>query len=290
MASSKREKELARQRAERQAARRAAAERKRKQRNAIVASVVAALLLVGVGTTAVLALTGGDDTPSTLATEPTPAAEPSQQPSELPSEQPAASPEPSAPAAEPAGVSCTYTPRGEPARPVQPPPATAEGLDQPLVATIATDRGDLRIDLFGDKAPCTVNSLRSLAQQDYFSDTPCHRLTTSGIFVLQCGDPSGTGRGGPGYAFADENLEGATYPRGTVAMANAGPGTNGSQFFLVYKDSQLPPSYTPFGTITEGLEILDTVAAAGAAPAGPGGNTAPNLPVQIKTVTVAPKG
>ena len=293
MASSKREKELARQRAERQAARRAAAERKRKQRTAIIASVVAALLLVGVGTTAVLALTGGDDTPSTLATEPTPSAEPSEPPpSEQPSAEPSPSAQPSAPAppAQPAGASCSYTPRGEAARPVQPPPATAEGLDQPLVATIATDRGDVRIDLLGDKAPCTVNSLRSLATQDYYSNTPCHRLTTSGIFVLQCGDPSGTGRGGPGYAYADENLEGATYPRGTVAMANAGPGTNGSQFFLVYKDSQLPPSYTPFGTITAGLEILDTVAAAGAAPAAQGGNTAPNLPVQIKTVTVAPKG
>jgi peptidyl-prolyl cis-trans isomerase B (cyclophilin B) len=294
VASSKREKELARQRAERQAARRAAAERKRRQRNAIVASVVAAVLLIGVGTTAVLALTGGDETPSTLTADPTPVPEPSEQPpSEQPSAEPSVSAEPAAPPpppAEPTGVTCTYTPSGEPARPVQPPPTTPEGLDQPLVATIATDRGDLRIDLAGDKAPCTVNSLRSLAEQDYFSDTPCHRLTTSGIFVLQCGDPTGTGRGGPGYQFADENLEGGTYPRGTVAMANAGPGTNGSQFFLVYKDSQLPPSYTPFGTITEGLEVLDTVAAAGAAPAGPGGNTAPNLPVQIKTVTVAPRG
>ena len=293
MASSKREKELARQRAERQAARRAAAERKRKQRNAILASALAALLLVGLGTTAVIALTGGDDTPETLAADPTPSPAASQQPpSEQPSAEPSASAQPSAPppAAQPAGASCTYTPRGEAARPVQPPPTTAEGLDVPLAATIATDRGDIRIDLLGDRAPCTVNSFRSLATQNYYSDTPCHRLTTSGIFVLQCGDPSGSGRGGPGYAFADENLQGATYPRGTVAMANAGPGTNGSQFFLVYKDSQLPPSYTPFGTIAAGLEILDTVAAAGAAPAGPGGNTAPNLPVQIKTVTVAPRG
>jgi peptidyl-prolyl cis-trans isomerase B (cyclophilin B) len=286
VASSKREKELARQRAERQAARRAAAERKRKQRNVIVGSILAVLLLGGVGTAAGFALSG-DDGASTLATETTGAPQASTEPSpdaDLP-----ASPSASAEASPPGGTTCTYTERGEAARPVELPPANPEGLDEPLVATIATDRGDIRIDLLGEQAPCTVNSFRSLAAQDYYADTPCHRLTTQGIFVLQCGDPTGTGRGGPGYAFADENLEGATYPRGTVAMANAGPGTNGSQFFLVYQDSQLPPDYTPFGTIIAGLDILDTVAASGSTPAGPGGNTAPNLPVQIKTVTVEPK-
>lgn len=286
MASSKREKELARQRAERQAARRAAAERKRKQRNVIVGSFLAVLLLGGVAAAAGFALSGNDGA-STLATEATGAPQASTEPSpeaDLP-----ASPAASAEAPPPGATTCTYTERGEAARPVELPPANPEGLDEPLVATIATDRGDIRIDLLGEQAPCTVNSFRSLAAQDYYADTPCHRLTTQGIFVLQCGDPSGTGRGGPGYVFADENLEGATYPRGTVAMANAGPGTNGSQFFLVYQDSQLPPDYTPFGTIAAGLDILDTVAASGATPAGPGGNTAPNLPVQIKTVTVEPK-
>jgi peptidyl-prolyl cis-trans isomerase B (cyclophilin B) len=172
--------------------------------------------------------------------------------------------------------------------PVELPPATGALAQQAGTATIATDRGNVVIDLLEAEAPCTVNSFASLAQQRYYADTPCHRLVTSGIFVLQCGDPTGMGTGGPGYAYEDENLEGATYPRGTVAMANAGPGTNGSQFFLVFQDSQLPPAYTPFGTITEGLDILDTVAASGAAPPGPGGNTAPNLPVQISDVTVAP--
>ena len=136
------------------------------------------------------------------------------------------------------------------------------------------------------KAPCTVNSLRSLAHFSYFDKTVCHRLTSQSIFVLQCGDPSGDGTGGPGYRFADENLEGATYPRGTVAMANSGPGTNGSQFFLVYKDSQLPPDYTPFGRITAGLDVIDKVAAAGSTPPGDG---EPKTAVTIQTLRTGAK-
>ena len=123
----------------------------------------------------------------------------------------------------------------------------------------------------------------------YFDDTPCHRLTTAGISVLQCGDPTGTGRGGPGYTFADENLEGASYPRGTVAMANGGPDTNGSQFFLVYADTQLPPSYTPFGTITKGLDVLEQVAEAGSDDSSGTGDGKPKLTVQITTAKVTPK-
>ena len=110
---------------------------------------------------------------------------------------------------------------------------------------------------------------------------------TEGLSVLQCGDPSGTGRGGPGYVFDEENLDGATYPRGTVAMAKtAAPGSTGSQFFLVFQDTPLPPEYTPFARITGGLEVLDMIAAAGAAPPDENGNTAPNQPVQITSVTV----
>ena len=102
---------------------------------------------------------------------------------------------------------------------------------------------------------------------------------------MQCGDPTGTGSGGPGYSFPDENLEGASYPRGTVAMANSGPDTNGSQFFLVVKDSQLPPSYIPFGTITGGLEVLDAIIAAGVEGGGTDGK--PAKPVTIKSFTVS---
>ncbi|WP_436770870.1 peptidylprolyl isomerase [Yinghuangia sp. YIM S09857] len=125
---------------------------------------------------------------------------------------------------------------------------------------LVTSCGTVTVSMNAAKAPTTVNSFAFLAGKNYFDHTPCHRLTTEGIFVLQCGDPTGTGTGGPGYQFADENLTGATYPAGTVAMANAGPGTNGSQFFLVYKDTQLPPQYTPFGTVTGGMDVLQQVA------------------------------
>jgi len=118
-------------------------------------------------------------------------------------------------------------------------------------------------------APTTVGTMAWLANQGFYNNTSCHRLTTQGIFVLQCGDPAGNGSGGPGFNFADENLPTAAadgnyvYPRGTVAMANSGANTNGSQFFLVYQDSPLPPNYSVWGQITEGLDVIDNVASAG---------------------------
>ena len=118
-------------------------------------------------------------------------------------------------------------------------------------------------------APTTSGTIAWLANQGFYNNTSCHRLTTQGIFVLQCGDPAGDGTGSPGFSFADENLPTAgadgtyVYPRGTVAMANSGPNTNGSQFFLVYQDSPLPPNYSVWGQITEGLDVLDNVASAG---------------------------
>ena len=134
--------------------------------------------------------------------------------------------------------------------------------------SLETNCGDIKIATDG-KAPTTVGTLAWLANSGYFNNTSCHRLTTQGIFVLQCGDPAGDGTGGPGFSFADENLPVAgadgnyIYPRGTVAMANSGPNTNGSQFFLVYQDSPLPPNYSVWGKITQGLDVLDNVASAG---------------------------
>jgi peptidyl-prolyl cis-trans isomerase B (cyclophilin B) len=151
-------------------------------------------------------------------------------------------------------------------------------------ATLKTSCGDIGIALNAKAAPVTVNSFVFLAGQAYFDHTTCHRLTTSGIYVLQCGDPTGTGTGGPGYTFPDENLKGATYPAGTVAMANSGPNTNGSQFFLVYRDSSLPPSYTPFGTITSGMDVLTDIAANGTADGSTDG--APKDDVVINNVPV----
>lgn len=128
---------------------------------------------------------------------------------------------------------------------------------------MVTNRGTIVMQL-NAAAPCTGNSFAFLGSKSYFDGTKCHRLLNApGFTALQCGDPSATGSGGPGYAFADENLAGATYPRGTLAMANAGAGTNGSQFFFVFKDSQFSPNYTPFGKVVSGLDVLDAIAAEG---------------------------
>jgi peptidyl-prolyl cis-trans isomerase B (cyclophilin B) len=208
----------------------------------------------------------------------------------------AASPEPTteastAPQASPDGALCTYRPRpSDNATPMGFSPTTTRDVGlppstptaPPAQVTIHTNRGDITLSLRA-QTPCTVNSFTHLIRNGYYDDTPCHRLTTAGIYVLQCGDPSGQGTGGPGYTFDDEALEGTTYPAGTVGMANSGPGTNGSQFFLVYKDTQLDPNYTVFGHITAGLDVLAKIAAGGSTPAQDG---KPNLPVQIAGVTL----
>lgn len=152
--------------------------------------------------------------------------------------------------------------------------------------TMTTNAGPIGLTLDQATAPCASASTVHLAQQGFFDGTPCHRLTSGGLSVLQCGDPSGTGTGGPSYEFPTQVTGAETYPRGTLAMANAGQGTDGSQFFLVYADSQLSPDYTVVGTIDEaGLETLDAIAAAGIEGGAPDG--APAEPVTIETVTVA---
>ncbi|HYZ55685.1 MAG TPA: peptidylprolyl isomerase [Streptosporangiaceae bacterium] len=181
---------------------------------------------------------------------------------------------------------CTYIASGTAKRKVSLPPSTPD-YSATYQATIATNRGNIVIDLLNSKATCTVNSFVHLADQKYFSSTKCHRLTTSGIYVLQCGDPTGTGTGGPGYEFGNENLAGAKYTAGTVAMANTGqPDSNGSQFFLVYKNSPLPASYTPFGKITQGLDIVQNVAKAGSDNSNGSGDGHPKENVIIKSVTI----
>lgn len=191
----------------------------------------------------------------------------------------------SAPSASAGSAECAYPASGQPAVDVTPP---AAGTDRPtgdVQAVLKTSAGDIPITLTGERTPCTVESFVSLAQQQYFSNTECHRLTTSGIFVLQCGDPTGTGRGGPGYRFADELDGSEDYPAGTVAMANAGPGTNGSQFFLVYEDTQLRPDYTVFGRMSpEGLAVVQGIAAAGAE--GGAADGRPATPVTITDVVI----
>ncbi|WP_333891329.1 peptidylprolyl isomerase [Mycolicibacterium gadium] len=194
------------------------------------------------------------------------------------------------------GSNCQYPATTEPAsKPAKPPRTGRVPTQPPLVsASITTNRGGIGLQLDNAKSPCTVNNFASLAQQGYFDDTPCHRLTTTPTLgVLQCGDPSGTGQGGPGYRFPNEyptnqfRLTDPTmqqpvlYPRGTLAMANSGLGTNGSQFYLIYRDSMLPPIYTVFGTIDKiGLAALDKIAAAGTSDGSDDGK--PNQDVTIE--------
>jgi peptidyl-prolyl cis-trans isomerase B (cyclophilin B) len=178
----------------------------------------------------------------------------------------------------PAG-SCTYVADAAPAAKEATTPPAEPAVAGELDLVITTNRGRIPLTVDGAAAPCTVNSFVSLAGQGYFDDTNCHRLVPG--FVLQCGDPSATGSGGPGYSFADE-LEGdETYLRGTLAMANAGPDTNGSQFFIVTQDAQLGPDYTVFGSVSDqGMEVVDAIEAGGNGPDG----VAPKKPVTITSV------
>lgn len=197
------------------------------------------------------------------------------------------------------GANCQYPSDGsEPSRKVNPPHTGKVPTDPPLVsASMSTSQGNIGLQLDNAKAPCTVNSFASLAQQGFFDNTSCHRLTDAPNFgVLQCGDPTGEGAGGPGYRFTNEYPSNqfrpddpaleqpVLYPRGTLAMANSGGfGSNGSQFFLVFRDSKLAPNYTVFGTIDQtGLATLDKIAAGGVAGGVPDGK--PALDVTVKSV------
>jgi peptidyl-prolyl cis-trans isomerase B (cyclophilin B) len=193
------------------------------------------------------------------------------------------------------GANCQYPASPDPAAKKVKPPRTGKVPTDPaqVSASMVTNQGHIGLMLANNESPCTVNSFASLIGQKYFDNTKCHRLTTSpDLGVLQCGDPKGDGTGGPGYQFANEYptdqyppndpkaQEPVLYPRGTVAMANAGPNTNGSQFFLVYKDSQLPPQYTVFGTIqADGLATLDKIAKAGVAGGGEDGPPAEEVSI-----------
>jgi peptidyl-prolyl cis-trans isomerase B (cyclophilin B) len=185
-------------------------------------------------------------------------------------------------------VDCEYPTAGEASRAVDAPPTSAPAAGE-ATALVSTSQGDITVTLDRAGTPCTVNSFVSLAEQGYYDDTPCPRLgAMEGFAILQCGDPSGTGAGGPGYSFADELTGKETYPAGTIAMANAGPDTNGSQFFFIFEDSQFPPNYTVFGTLDKaGLEVLRTVAEAGEDGSHPAGGGKPNKAVDIESVTIS---
>jgi len=207
-------------------------------------------------------------------------------------------PQPKPPVAKPSAskapppVSCTYVAaqpgKGGPVpRKVTPPPPDNVSATGTVAMQVATNRGSLVLTLDRAAAPCSVNNFVSLASQKWYDDTPCHRLTTEGFYVLQCGDPLGTGVGGPGYAFADENLPAKAsafviYPAGTVAIATATANANGAQFFIVYRDSRLPAAFSIFGKVTSGLDIVQDIAAGGSTPSGDG---KPASPVVIESVS-----
>jgi peptidyl-prolyl cis-trans isomerase B (cyclophilin B) len=279
--SAKRERQLARERYERQQQRRATAIARRRRNQQVVAVVVAVVLVV-VGVVVLTRKLGGNDNVAA-------AAKPSKAASASPSASPSATPSASA-----AASGCTYTKSAEKAsKDVGLPTydkAKAATYKKPFTATLKTNLGDIVIAIEADKAPCTANSFRHLATSKFYDSSSCHRLTTANIFVLQCGDPTGTGSGGPGYGFGVENAPAdGKYPTGTVAMARASdPNSNGSQFFLVYKDTELQDAtgYSPFGKITKGLDIVAKVAAAGSDDANGAGDGAPKQKVTIESVTI----
>lgn len=189
------------------------------------------------------------------------------------------------------GVTCEAPP-APPAEPKSfteaPDAALAEGTT--WEATVTTNCGDITFELYGDQAPQTVASFLYLAEQDYWVDSPCHRLTEQQIFVLQCGDPTGTGSGNPGYGFGIENAPAdGSYPSGTLAMARGtDPNSNGGQFFIVYDDTSLPTQgggYSIFGEVTGGMEIVDEIAEKGLG--GDYGPEAPAQPISILDVSMA---
>ena len=268
MASNERERQLAREKYERQQERRALSSKRRARRQKIIATAVVLVLVSGSLVFVVLSQTN--------KSEPVDAAAPTA----LASATAIASAAPTALTCNPAVA----------ARPDNLTWATAPAASplssKPAKITLTTNCGDIVIETLPDQAPLTVASEIFLVEQGFYDSVACHRLTTAGIFVLQCGDPKGDGTGGPGYQVPDENLPGegaANYPAGSVAMANAGPGTSGSQFFLVYEDTTLPSGYTIWGTVTSGLELLRGVAAAGVT--GGGSDGTPSRSITIETAT-----
>ncbi len=254
VSGSKRRRELARQRYERQQARRTATWQRKQRRNRIAAIALAGVLVISGAI--VVAQRVISDNRTTLA----------------------------------AGR-CVYTASGTPASDVGLPEFDPEVAAQPYTATLKTNRGDITFAALTDNAPCATYSFRYLAENNYYDQSSCPRVVNSpGFSLLQCGTPTGSAADTPGYQFPDENLTDATYPAGAIAMANTGqPNSNGSQFFIVYQDSEeLTANYTPFGTVTSGLAVAAKVGEAGNDGSNPAGGGNPKLPITITDVVISP--
>jgi len=266
--TSKQRREAARRHLERQLERRQQRDARRRQIT-LLTTVIGTLVVFAIVITTIVMLT--HDTKKTNA-----AASPSSSASASTSPTSTAKP----------GV-CAYVAGGTAAKKVSLPAAKAP-ITGTVTASVKTTQGDLTFALDRAKAPCTVASFESLIKQKYYDNTPCHRLTTSGIFVLQCGDPTGTGTGGPGYTIPDEFKGSEKYTPGVLAMANTGQANSGGgQFFIVYKNTPLPAQYTVFGTVTKGLDVVNKVAKAGSNNKNSAGDGAPKLPIKIISITVA---
>ena len=252
------------------------------RRNKQVLGVVLAMLLVIGGFVGVSLALNKDG--KTVA-----AGQPSAQPTGQPTEQ--ASATATTPAVSVAG--CVTPPKVPTDKRTGTLPDKLTAAGKTFVATVTTNCGVITMELDGAKAPQTVASFLGLARSGYWADSPCHRLTTSRIFVLQCGDPTGTGGGTPGYGFGVENAPADfTFGPGTLAMARTtDPQSNGGQFFIVYMQTVLkdPAGYSIFGKITSGIDIVDKIAAAGATKPDANGNTAPVQPISILKVDVTEK-
>jgi peptidyl-prolyl cis-trans isomerase B (cyclophilin B) len=280
VSTNKQRRQAAQRHLQRQLERRAELAKKRRRNLGIIASAIAVLVVVG----AAVLITGvfkGDDNAAAGSGAST-------------SSSSATGGSAAAPVTNADGtVSCTYAAdaSGNPNLTDVGTPPTPEATPTQGTSTLlmSTDRGDLTLTLDRAKAPCAAASFSYLASQSFFDGSSCHRMVNQPSFgVLQCGDPTGTGSGGPSYKYAEEVTPETTYPRGTIAMAKtSAPGTTGSQFFLCFVDTQLPPEYTVVGTVDEaGLAVLDTVAAGGNDSANGQGDGAPNIPVTISTLSV----
>jgi peptidyl-prolyl cis-trans isomerase B (cyclophilin B) len=270
--TNKQRREAAQRRLQRQLERREQLARKRRRNLLIGVTVVAVLAVVGAFFVITGLADGNSDTTAAAASSAAPSA-----------------------SAAPAGQTtvagpCTYTTDGSASAGVAvTPPSGDIPTTGTLALTMSTNSGDIGLELDQARATCAAASFASLTKQGFFDGTPCHRETDSAqLKVLQCGDPSGKGTGGPGYNFKTQVTGSETYPRGTIAMANSGSGTDGSQFFLVYGNSTLGPDYTVVGTIDDaGLAVLDKIAANGNNGANGANDGAPKQPVTITKMTAA---
>jgi peptidyl-prolyl cis-trans isomerase B (cyclophilin B) len=278
----------AKRKLERQLERRAKQARRRRKLTIIGSSVAAVAVIAAI--VAVVVINWKDHKSNTASTTTSSSAAPTN---------PLAPPMPAFQPSANVGSNCQYPPSQDKAAKPANPPHTGKVPTDPATVSISmtTNQGHIGLLLANNESPCTVNSFISLANQKFFDDTKCHRLTTEpALAVLQCGDPKGDGSGGPGYQFENEYptdqyqpndpklLQLVLYPRGTIAMAHSErQHDNGSQFFLVYRDSMLPPDYTVFGKIQDdGLATLDKIAKGGVA--GGGDDGPPAIEVIIKSV------